>query len=255
MLRQPLFGYLCLVLVGGVLALILAQRRRAITESPYLLYALCSWAVLFLTLGKLGAGSNYFLEPALGTLLFLTHQSTTLARTRHGRAIVPALVALFVALGLTELTYGNEHGDCSFTNPQNIDRFPPLQEAMSKELAASTTSSPPLVLNLVDARAACLLATPACVNDPYQYLFLWCDGKVDVEPLVKALQERRFDLVMLPTHRYAPLVAREPPMARIVEAVEANYVEGTTYIDVCCFVRPAPSAVAEPGARSLSADE
>ena len=246
MLVQPLFGFLCVVVIAALAGRLAAKRRWALRESPYFLYAACSWAVLFLTLGKLGAAKNYFIEPALASLLFLTHQGGTFARTRRGRALVPALVAVFVVLGLLELTYGNERGDSSFTNPQNIAWFPPLQDAIRKELAAKTTSSPPSILNLTDARAACLLDSPACVNDPYQYLFLWCDGKVDVQPLVDALQERRFDLVMLPTHRYAPLVAKEPPMARIVEAIESNYVQSATYIDVSCFVRPTDAAGPAP---------
>ena len=194
-LAIPLFAGLALTTVGAAVAWFRSAAAPA-SVSPCLLYAGCAALSLLATVGKEGASTNYLFEITLAQAMWLVARSGELTAAgsseRAVRVYAPALLCVGIAWGLAVTPAAS----VSF-----VDRGFETRRAQAKQVWDATVAEAqlahPRVIHLHTHLFTLELGGDAIeLNDPGLYRLLWRTGKLDPEPLVEALRERRFDLVV-----------------------------------------------------------
>lgn len=196
MLREPLF--VALVAMGAVvLGLELRDRgRSALIRSPYPLYAFASGAVLALTLGKVGSGTNYFVEPILALLLWITHALRDAPRSRPRRALPSVLAAVVVAAGVLQL----------LTVPRpSYPRSQPAQAALQQRALESLRRDiesfgieRPRVMRLAGHPGLYRESDRVQLAFPDFYYWLWHSGLLDITAMTDRIDAQAFDVIIVP---------------------------------------------------------
>lgn len=195
MVQQPFFDFLFFVaiLVSGYF--IAFKKWKIIKESPYFVYLLFSTLVLLITLGKIGASHNYFLEPILAGLLWLVFfvKKIYSGKTSNFFLIVLVLIGMFA---ISEFVF-SERYDYSFTTRENNEQALKYLEKVKKEIEGLHTENEK-ILNLASSLLTFGLQENSIINDFPLYLVLWNTGVLSVNPLIDKIINRHFDVIILP---------------------------------------------------------
>ena len=195
------WAYGALMVAGlGLWGWTLARTVRTGGEplTPLTVYVPVSLVVLALTLGKRGAGLNYFFEPTLALLAYLVERGARAPRSTRaswGRAL-----ALLMFLGVFIADHVRTPADrYTFATPRKLVETHQLLGQLRTEVDALEGPTrrilfPPYMLPNYSYN----LGTPVYVNDPYLYALLWTEGKLPVESFIASVADAYFDLVVLP---------------------------------------------------------
>ena len=166
--------------------------------SPLTLYVPATFVVLALTLGKRGAGLNYFFEPTLALLAYLVERGDR--PPRSARTSMGLALALLAFLGLFVVDHVRIPAErYTFATPQKLAETDRFIHQFKAEVAALDGPMrrilfPPYMLPNYSYN----LGTPVYVNDPYLYALLWTEGKLPVDAFIASVRDAYFDLIVLP---------------------------------------------------------
>ncbi|HTE05848.1 MAG TPA: hypothetical protein VK824_06610, partial [Planctomycetota bacterium] len=244
-LQQPLFAVLCALAALTAAARVRRDGVRGALRSLELCYAVLATLLSSLALAKTGSSAIYFIEPALALLLWLLAAWADVpaseppahgAGAPRGAPAVPAAAraapmgarvrgaafgAVAVAVALELATSASHRGRITLAaaDPQADRAFAAgMRAALEREAPGR-----PLVLNLGPPHFAYYAAQDTCLNDSFLYTLLWTTGRLGPEPLVAAIEARRFDVVLLSSLVDAA-PEPPPPWDRIVRTVRERYV-------------------------------
>ena len=246
LLREPLA--IALVGVALLVGLLSAREkgRQALLESPYLLYVLTSTAVLVATVGKLGSGTNYFIEPFLAILLWLTY---LVSRSERPYLRNPLVVSLAVLVVLAE---------CLQFILVPAPMFPSARPEKAKQVIAnlererqdieSLGIENPSVLGLLHHPGLYRESDDVHLSYPLFYLQLWHDELLDLDDLIAHVENSEFDIIVAPRGWWEGPRSIEPDAGltwreimhgpkRLMEAVESHYQVGSERGDTLYLVR------------------
>ncbi len=197
---------IALVVSGALLAVreYRARGRTVLTGSPYAIYVLVSIFFLVAAVGKAGSGANYFVEPFLAMLMWMTHVLTETPRSDGRRAMRGLLATGLVVAGVCELALV----------PRPI--YPaagPLQANAQQLRLASVRSEVealgferPRVLGLADHPGLYRESDRVQLSYPAFYYWMWHTGLLDLSDMRERIAVHEFDVIIVP-QRW--LVAKE----------------------------------------------
>jgi hypothetical protein len=232
-MRQPLCWGLMIV---AVVVLRQAVRERFLVhlkESPYLIYAGCAIAVAAATIWKVGAGSNYFMEPLLAVMMWIVYVPRSLdIKSRRTAMTVGAIVLVLCCaaepLAVRPQTY-------AFTDRKQIATALTYYPQMSRDVEALGFARPLILNPSVHRHAYALGGTPA-LNDPFHYKLLWSDGILDLATFLKSIDDGAYDIIMV-RNDWQSDASLAPVDHRIIAVVLAAYRPGREGFGWTYFVR------------------
>ena len=192
-----------------------------------------------MTVGKAGASTNYFFELVLAQLLWVVfwlreRSFSCLVGARPGLALFGVwLLCLALQLGIAE------RRDYSFVSSQRIERRNARSQEMRRHLSSLGLESPRLLNPFTSLDTFSLLGPrePIYLNDPFHYRLLWEGGKLSHAPLVQSIEDRFFDVILLPAKLDANHLPRGP-LGAISGAVLRHYVLGVRGSRYGYYIRP-----------------
>ena len=197
LLKQPLF---CLQLGLSLFILlnyIKKNPKKIITESPFFIYMVISGCILLLTIGKLGASSNYFLEFYLAQLMWLVFAFRHTDFAALKMPVFCLITAIFALCSMGEIKFARAN-DYSFAGQNFISAKKDYYKIMTKEIE-SLGIRKPAILDIITHLHIYCISDKLHLNDPYLYNLLWEDKILDYKPLLVGIKEGYFDIVMLPS--------------------------------------------------------
>ena len=189
--------------VVGVLVWIWSLARSVPPErdsiTPLTVYVPVTLLALAFTLGKRGAGLNYFFEPTLALLAFLVERAGRPLRSSRGR--FGLAVALLAFTGLFVVDHVRIPAErYSFVTPVSLAATKEFLRQLRTEVDA--LDGPPeriLFPPYITPNYAYSLGKAVYVSDPFLYTLLWTEGKLSVDSFVASVAGGYFDVVLLPT--------------------------------------------------------
>ena len=246
LLREPL----AVALVVGALFLGVYQARdkggQAFIESPYLLYVLTSTLILVATVGKVGSGTNYFIEPFLAILLWATYLISRSARPYLGNGAVVFLTVFLVVAEALQLI---------LVSPPMFDSARPLraERALSqaqeeRQDVESLGIEQPSILGLMRHPSLYRESDQVQLSYPLFYFWLWHAGLLDITDLTDRIENSEFDIIVVPSSWLEGSELRREGLEtevdeimqgpwRLVDATVKSYRVGATRADTLYFVR------------------
>ena len=227
MLREPLFTLLVLVTVLTVLEAIRTDGIVVFRESPFLSFLVVTTLLLWFTIGKIGSDKNYFIEFIFASsfwILFFDKKYLTGLRSRWV-AILPVFV--FCAVSVFQIFWGDSHR-YSRTDPGLTRYFEGVYRRTEKELDELGIDKGKLLI-LNTHVLLYTVQTRAYLNDPFNYWLMWSTGVLDINPLVHAIEKRKFSAIMLvsienpysiPTMTFFP---KSPATNRVFKTLDKFY--------------------------------
>ncbi len=242
MLRQPAFALVLSALVAWVVtrgAGTTSVTRQVAGEphgfrvrcgrSPLVPYVLCTWVILLATLGKRGSWTNYFIEPSLAVLLWAVDalslrwagwRGPVQGRDR-GPARRAACAALLVALPLGLELWLAAPADYAHSDSARRAERAAFADGL-RTVCTELGLLDPSVLDVYTPVHDLMLGSRVHFNDPLLYSLSWKSGTLSPRPLLDAVGDGRFDLVLLP--RGMSLSSRpEGPVGDVILAVLSRY--------------------------------
>jgi hypothetical protein len=196
MLQEPLA--IALLTIG----LFLAWRewrvrgRAAWTESPFPIYVLISFLLLVATVGKVGSGTNYFLEPILAMLLWMTHVLKDTPRPYRRSPTLVVLAAGLVAAGALELALV-ARPICRWADPVRAESRQRQLEHVRSDIEALGVERP-RVLGLADHPGLYRQADRVQLSLPIFYYWLWHGGLLEIGEMAERIAGQEFDVIVVP---------------------------------------------------------
>ncbi|MHC5210835.1 MAG: hypothetical protein ACYTG2_08970 [Planctomycetota bacterium] len=217
-LRSPVFD---LLLLTAVLTAGLAWRRHGASvlgRSPSLAYLVCASLVLLLTLGKEGSSAVYFVELALALPLWLAEAFERDLTAPRGRLVCGLLLLACVG---AELATGGTHRDLYAFPPNSVEDDGAYYASVRAGFERAGHADP-RVLNLGPPRHAYAVADDVCMNDVSTYDQAYEQGVLDPTPLVAAIRDQAYDVVVV-TRFATPERTAGRPMEGAIAAVRDTY--------------------------------
>jgi hypothetical protein len=175
-------------------AAFLYQRKgREMIGNPFFLYFIFALAILFLSIGKPGSSTNYFIEPCLAGVCWLVSMPPPLP----GRTWVKvAITSVCLAVACWEIASATTRR-FAFADPSILEWRGKFHDSLMADAAALARGAKPLrVLNLATASTFHDWPGETSVNDPYLYSLLWKQGALDPAPMQETLRFQSYDLIV-----------------------------------------------------------
>jgi len=220
MLRQPTFVLLNAFVIAGVAVSIFRRNGKELATNPFLLYFAFAEAVLFLTVGKPGSSTNYFIESSLAASFWLVSVGPSLL-VRNFSKIAVAGFCLGAVLWETASAKPREFAfmDAGFVAWRT--QFHQRLVANAESLAAG--AKPLRTLNLATASTFYDWPGETSVTDPYLYFLLWDRGVLSPQPIVQALKSQYYDVVVFRNDGVWMTSAHTDGVGVILRAVRDSY--------------------------------
>jgi hypothetical protein len=170
-----------------------AIGRAAWTGSPYPIYAVASILQLAASLGKVASSTNYFLEPILALLLWLTHALRDAPRGSRTLAALGAGLAAAAALELAIVprpAYPWAEPARAAARQQHLAQVRADIEALG--LAGSR------VLDLSDHAGLYRESDDVQLSYPDLYYWLWHSGALDIADMIARIERHEFGVILVP---------------------------------------------------------
>lgn len=192
MLCQPLFFLFMILTLLSVIYFI--STNGAVKDSPYLIYLFSSMLVMNLTLGNIGARTNYFYEPILAGLLWFVYITGKYDLVRRKINLI-TIILLFI-LGI--IAYENYYTDEQKYNfASTEDQYIKKQYIRNvKREINGLMKEGDKVLNLASNILSFELQDEPIMNDPILYLTLWGNNVLSINPLIKNIVNQEFSLIL-----------------------------------------------------------
>lgn len=192
MLCQPLFILFMILVLFSVIYFI--RTNGNVKESPYLIYLFLSMLLMILTLGKIGAMTNYFFEPVLAGLLWFVYVAGRYDLI--GKKINYMLIIFIFMLGVIAFEFWHtDERKYNFASAK--DRYVKQQYINNvKNEVNDLISKKCQVLNLASNILSFELQDEPILNDPILYSILWETRVLSINPLLKNIVNQEFNLIL-----------------------------------------------------------
>lgn len=226
------------------------KGRRAFIESPYLLYILTSTLILVATVGKIGSGTNYFIEPFLAVLLWITYLISRLPRPYLEHRTVVFLAIFVVAAEALQLFFVPRPMYDS-ARPARAERAIRHMEEERRDIE-SLGIEQPSVLGLMRHPSLYRESDRVQLSFPLFYFWMWSEGMLDITDLTDRIEAGEFDIIVAPnewieghlSNAEGEKTAYDAVMERpwqLTEATLKSYRIGTRRAGTLYFVRDTSS--------------
>jgi hypothetical protein len=196
------WSYVVLV-VGGLLVWGLTTAREVSTRrgavTPLTVYVPVAFLVCALTLGKRGAGLNYFFEPTLALLAYLVERAGRAPSSAKARLALTLVLVAFVLLFALDCVRvpADRHTLLPGRRLSETNRF--IDQLRAEVAALDGPKRRILFPPYMSPNFAYSLDGPVYVNDPVLYSLLWTEGKLSVDPFIESVGSGYFDVIVLPS--------------------------------------------------------
>lgn len=158
-------------------------------------YYVTSWVWVFASIGKVGASTNYFIEPLFASVWLLLMWIDAQEEDWPARRICHyGLVLLPLVFGADVLITRQEPHYLLTPTLNRPERF----QRIKREMESLGIPSSPRVLNLAQTTHSLSVGWDLYLNDPVLYMLLWRNGGLSNRSLLAAIDDGYFDLVALP---------------------------------------------------------
>jgi len=192
-------------------------RQRGLLNA---IYCLISWTWLFASVGKIGATTNYFIEPLFASVwLVMTwvdaqeEHWTARPICRYAAVLLPLVFAADMLMTRNEPRY---------LLPRPLNSYERFQR-IRNEIAALGIPSPPKILNLAQTTHSLSVGWDLYINDPILYSLLWNTGKLSNRSVLKAIDQGYFDVIALPRGSRPLSASGLTPAQQVYQDVFAGY--------------------------------
>jgi hypothetical protein len=225
LLQQPMFDLL-IVLAGISITYIALKERDAFNASPYLIYLVVTAVVPLFGLGKIGGEASYYLEFMLALSLWIVFFVRRFYSQFSSKYIIAFFVFFILVFGL-ELTFTKPSQYLLTDNPNNKYfkyNVPKRFDQEVQELQPQNDNF--LVLN---THVMYPFLKKKYFNDPYNYFLMWNYGILDPRPMIKAIENKYFSVIMFASQPSTYSIPSMYPLpsgpgsANIVQAIQQNY--------------------------------
>jgi len=209
LLRQPTFVAVMLLALGTLARALASQPLRTLRETPFAAHLLVAFPAALVTSAKDGAAVNSYFEFIVAAIFWTLHAAGGAACPTAWRSRSAACVAAASLAMVGELAMANPVEFC-MARPQRAKAVGFHLQLAARQLAGVEFDRGKALNLTEDGWATYAIGSDAHMNDPLLYTILYETGSLSVEPLLAALKERRFDLVLLPRGDPPKWLAREP---------------------------------------------
>jgi hypothetical protein len=214
-----------LILIAVVAAAVALMRRVLQTYDQASVAAGTAAAVscgmLLLFLGKVGASTNYFIEPILALATAVACRDRGALESRR-YLMMRAMVAAVLAVAALHEAMMLHPGHFDLTHASfNEDRSLLTQERTG--LLRSIAGPDPKVLNLGTPAYSSELPGRISLSDPYCQLLIYRAGGLSMNKLLEAVKSKHFDVVAATPGMLGWLADEQNKMTVLLEAVKTSY--------------------------------
>jgi len=228
MFKQPMFDFLffCMgisIIYSGI------KYREVIKNTPYLVYAEITAIVPLFGIGKMGGETSYFLEFILASLLWLVY----FVRRFYSKFSEKHLIFfLIVFISVSYLAFACTKPADYLATELIHNRY--YKSNVVTEMKREIKSLQPknnnfLVLN---THVIYPFLEKGFFNDPITYWIMWNYGILDPSPMIKAIKDKYFSIILFVGRQNPYLIPAMYPIPSgpgpakplIVNAIEKNYI-------------------------------
>jgi hypothetical protein len=195
MLKEPLFTLLVIVTAGSIWYSLAQNGFKKLVRSPYPLYLALATLVLLATVGKIGSDKNYFLEFIFASCLWNTAVIKALGSTLIKRLWISPMLVLFGFLCFAELKWADSRS-YSFTDAETTRYIQAVLNLTKRELAELEAPNKHFLAVNTQVLDYTVL-DEVYINDPFNYWLMWNHGSIDINPLLRAIENRYFSVILL----------------------------------------------------------
>ena len=233
-----------LILLSGI-ACRWAVRHAAGSSSdppakPILLlaiYYLAGWIWLMASVGKLGAHLNYFIEPLFASVWLLAACVDRMDGDGCRRRPIRMAMAFLPLFFAWDAVYSRSNEFCSL-----VKAHPPAgYQRVKSEIEALGVSSNPKVLGLAIDRLALSVGWDLYVNDVYLYRLLWNTGVLSNRSILRSLDQRYFDVILLEKGTRPETISNPTPIGQIYMKIFERY-EFKSEATFACYLPRHPAS-------------
>ena len=220
MLRQPVFVLLLASWLVTAATFLYQRRGREMIGNPFFLHFLFAVTILFLSIGKPGSSTNYFIEPCLAGICWLVSMTPPLL----GRTwIKAAITSVCLVVACWEIASATTRS-FAFADPSILEWRWKFHDSLLADATALARGAKRLrVLNLATASTFHDWPGETSVNDPYLYSLLWKQGVLDPEPMRETLRDQRYDLIVFRKDTMLVPAASADGLGQIMETMREFY--------------------------------
>lgn len=225
LLQQPMFDLL--ILLSGTTVMYTARKERdVLNDSPYVIYLVVTAVVPLFGLGKIGGEVSYYLEFILASSLWLVFFIRRFNSQFSGKYIITFFILFILVFGL-EFTFTKPAKYLLTAHPNNKyfkHDVPKMFNLEVEELQPPNDNF--LVLN---THVMYPFLRKKYFNDPYNYFLMWNFGVLDLGPMIKAIENQYFSVIIFAS-RHNPYeipsmypIPSGPGKTYIEQAIQKNY--------------------------------
>ena len=225
LLKEPLFSLLVVCDIASITH-VAWKHKRLFHESPYPIYLGLTAIVPLFALGKIGGEESYYLEFMFASLLWLVFSLRTLYREFSRKLILPFFLVFLIIIGL-QLNVAKPHEYFLTKVPLNEYFHSKVPEKFGKDIADIRPRNKNFLF--LNTHVMLPFSERILFNDPYNYWLMWNFGILDPEPMIKAINNKYFSLIIYrgehdPCHIPAMHpIPTGPAFSQINKAIQANY--------------------------------
>lgn len=184
------------------------------------IYFLASWIWLAASIGKLGASTNYFIEPIFASVWAILVWADRRCEDMPAKKIIGVAVIGVIAAFLWDSAFSKNAAPA-----RAGDWRPTYDECLGIQAEMKRLKIParPKILNLATNRVSLSVGWDLYLNDPFLYAILWNTGTLSNLPLVTALDQGYFDAVVLERGVRPESIAHPSPLGEIYMKIFERY--------------------------------
>ena len=198
------------------------------------LYAVCSFVIALLTLGKEGSSTNYLLEPAVALCMTLANRrdTTGVVGQKDMSGLLASLLLVCCAFWDTVACDRSAY---------NLTHLPANRGAAElvvrrRSAIAALAGERPKILNLAWASLTAELPGEVSLSDPFGQLLLYEAASLDVDPLVDSIHRTYYDLIVIYPGIADRFLSSPSPVGRLGDALRRRYRPAGLKEDVFCWI-------------------
>lgn len=222
MSRSPMFWFLAAAAAAAVCKTMREKGLEMFRESPFPFYLIISTAWALIAANRHGASASYYFESALAQGLWIVWTVRNLSAASLFRPAFLFFAALFLACGVWAMNF-TRTDDYTWLRPDRVARITSRKACLMNAKRELRLRNPE-VLSLFRQDCSHYFGGLTHINDPFLYLWLWEHGRLPLDPLLKALRQRRYDLVIAGDRQFPLTYSSHPfPYKDIFRTLDENY--------------------------------
>ena len=225
LLKEPSFSLLLACDLASI-TYIARRHKKSFNDSPYPIYLDLTAAFPLFGLGKIGADGTYYVEFIFASLLWLVFFLRHFYQEFSRKLVLPFTLLFVIIFGL-QLSIAKPHAYFLDQAPWNAYLKNKVPETFKEEIADIKLRNKNFLF--INTYVMLPFSERIFFNDPYNYWLMWNFGILDPEPMIQAINNKFFSLILYRS-RHDPCqipamypIPAGPAIPRINEAIQANY--------------------------------